>query len=103
MVQDIFHTETTREEIASLVPIYGGISYAHLDEKYPLVLITGRIREHYNNGSMTRRSQGIAQIVPAERVEISREDAESLGIKDRNWVIESSSRGEVKVRANVTI
>jgi predicted molibdopterin-dependent oxidoreductase YjgC len=72
------------------------------DDTYPLVLITGRIREHYNNGSMTRRSQGIAQIVPAERVEISPEDAEALGIKDRNWVTVSSRRGQVKVRAKVT-
>ena len=136
------------DEIASLVPIYGGISYERLeekgiqwpcpdkdhpgtttlysdlfsraggraqflaldhigsgeiaDEKYPLVLITGRIREHYNNGSMTRRSHGIAQIVPAEKVEISPKDAEMLGIKDRNWVLVSSRRGEVKVRAKVT-
>lgn len=136
------------DEIASLVPIYGGISYERLengglqwpcpdknhpgtttlyselfsrpnglasflpldhsgsgevaDEDYPLVLITGRIREHYNNGSMTRRSKGIAQIVPSERVEISIEDAETLGIKDRNWVLVSSRRGEVKVRAKVT-
>lgn len=136
------------DEIASLVPIYGGISYDRLenkgiqwpcptkehpgtttlytdlfaragglatfmaldhqgsgevaDEQFPLVLITGRIREHYNNGSMTRRSHGIAQIVPAERVEISPEDAEVLGIKDRNWVKVSSRRGEVKVRAKVT-
>jgi formate dehydrogenase alpha subunit len=136
------------DEIASLVPIYGGINYARLeekgiqwpcpdknhpgtttlytdlfaranglaafmaldhqgsgevpDEKFPLVLITGRIREHYNNGSMTRRSHGIAQIVPIERVEISPEDAETLGIADRDWVIVSSRRGEVKVRAKVT-
>ena len=136
------------DEIASLVPIYGGISYERLekggiqwpcpdknhpgtttlftdlfakssglasfmaldhigsgevaDESYPLVLITGRIREHYNNGSMTRRSKGIDVIVPAERVEISPEDAELLGIKDRNWVKVSSRRGEVKVRAKVT-
>ncbi len=136
------------DEIASLVPIYGGISYDRLEEKgiqwpcptknhpgtttlytdlfaranglatfmaldhigsgevadeqYPLVLITGRIREHYNNGSMTRRSHGIAQIVPAERVEISLEDAEALGIQDRNWVTVSSRRGAVKVRAKVT-
>ena len=136
------------DEIASLVPIYGGISYDRLeergiqwpcptkehpgtttlytdlfaragglatfialdhqgsgevaDEQFPLVLITGRIREHYNNGSMTRRSLGIAQVVPAERVEISIEDAEALGIKDRNWVKVSSRRGEVKVRAKVT-
>lgn len=136
------------DEIASLVPIYGGIDYARLeekgiqwpcpdknhpgtttlytdlfaranglaafmaldhqgsgevpDEKFPLVLITGRIREHYNNGSMTRRSHGIAQIVPIERVEISPEDAENLGIADRDWVVVSSRRGEVKVRAKVT-
>ena len=136
------------DEIASLVPIYGGISYDRLeergiqwpcpdknhpgtttlytdlfaranglaafmpldhqgsgevpDEEYPLVLITGRIREHYNNGSMTRRSHGIAQIVPIEHVEISPEDAEALGIKERNWVKVSSRRGEVKVRARVT-
>jgi len=136
------------DEIASLVPIYGGINYARLEEKgiqwpcpdknhpgtttlytdlfaranglaafmaldhqgsgevpdenFPLVLITGRIREHYNNGSMTRRSHGIAQIVPIERVEISPEDAENLGIAGRDWVIVSSRRGEVKVRAKVT-
>jgi formate dehydrogenase alpha subunit len=136
------------DEIASLVPIYGGISYDRLEERgiqwpcpdknhpgtttlytdlfsranglaafmaldhqgsgevpddeYPLVLITGRVREHYNNGSMTRRCQGIAQVVPAERVEISPEDAEILGIQDRNWVTVSSRRGEVKVRAKVT-
>ena len=135
-------------EIASLVPIYGGISYDRLeergiqwpcpdkdhpgtttlysdlfaranglasflaldhigsgevaDEEYPLVLITGRIREHYNNGSMTRRSKGIAQVVPVERVEISIEDAKALEIKDRNWVLVSSRRGKVKVRAKVT-
>lgn len=136
------------DEIASLVPIYGGISYDRLegqgiqwpcpdkdhpgtttlysdlfarpnglasflaldhigsgevaDEEYPLVLITGRIREHYNNGSMTRRSKGIAQVVPVERVEISLEDAKALEIKDRNWVLVSSRRGKVKVRAKVT-
>ncbi len=136
------------DEIASLVPIYGGIDYSRLEEKgiqwpcpdknhpgtttlytdlfarenglaafmaldhqgsgevvdeeYPLVLITGRIREHYNNGSMTRRSHGIAQIVPIEHVEISPEDAENLGIADRHWVIVSSRRGEVKVKAKVT-
>ena len=136
------------DEIAFLVPIYGGINYARLEEKgiqwpcpdknhpgtttlytdlfaranglaafmaldhqgsgevpdenFPLVLITGRIREHYNNGSMTRRSHGIAQIVPIERVEISPEDAENLGIAGRDWVIVSSRRGEVKVRAKVT-
>lgn len=136
------------DEIASLVPLYGGISYERIEEKgiqwpcphkdhpgtttlytdlfsranglakfmpldhqgpgevvdeeYPLYLITGRIREHYNNGSMTRRSKGIAEIVPEELVEVSHEDAASLGISDRDWVKVSSRRGEVKVKAKVT-
>jgi formate dehydrogenase alpha subunit len=136
------------DEIASLVPIYGGISYDRIEEKgiqwpcphknhpgtstlytdlfsranglatfvpldhigsgevpdeqYPLVLITGRIREHYNNGSMTRRCKGIAEVVPIERVEINPMDADALGIKDKGWVMVSSRRGEVKVRAKVT-
>jgi predicted molibdopterin-dependent oxidoreductase YjgC len=72
------------------------------DDEYPLVLITGRIREHYNNGSMTRRSLGISEVVPEELVEISPEDAKALGIKDGDMTIVSSRRGSVNVRAKVT-
>jgi formate dehydrogenase major subunit/formate dehydrogenase alpha subunit len=136
------------DEIAGLVPIYGGIGYDRLegdglqwpcptidhpgtttlysdlfarpgglarfvaldhkgsgevpDEEYPLVLITGRIREHYNNGSMTRRSVGIAEIVPEELVEISRGDAAALGIENGDRVRVVSRRGEISVRAKVT-
>ena len=142
------HPSEIMDEIASLVPIYGGISYDRIEEKgiqwpcptkdhpgtttlytdlfsrpgglaqfmvldhqgsaevpdetYPLVLITGRIREHYNNGSMTRRCSGISELVPEELVEISRGDAQSLGITHMDWVKVSSRRGEVKVRAKVT-
>lgn len=52
------------------------------DEEYPLILITVRIREHYNHGSMTRRSKGIAQVVPIAKAEISIEDTKALNIKD---------------------
>jgi formate dehydrogenase major subunit/formate dehydrogenase alpha subunit len=142
------HPSEIMDEIASLVPIYGGISYDRIEEKgiqwpcptkdhpgtttlytdlfsrpgglaqfmvldhqgsgevpdetYPLVLITGRIREHYNNGSMTRRSSGISELVPEELVEISLADAQSLGINHMDWVKVSSRRGEVQVRAKVT-
>jgi formate dehydrogenase (NADP+) alpha subunit len=142
------HPSEIMDEIASLVPSYGGIAYPRLeekgiqwpcptmehpgtetlytetfprpsgraqfmvldhlgsgevaDDKYPLVLITGRRREHYNNGSQTRHSTGINDLVPEELVEISPEDAVSLGIDDRAWVKVSSRRGAVKVRAWVT-
>ena len=142
------HPSEIMDEIASLVPAYGGISYDRIEEKgiqwpcptkdhpgtttlytdlfsrpggkaqfialdhkgsgevtdeeYPLVLITGRIREHYNNGSMSRRSIGVGNIVNEELVEISPEDAKQIGIKHKDWVNVSSRRGTVKVRAKVT-
>ncbi len=142
------HPSEIMDEIAGLVPIYGGISYDRIekegiqwpcptkdhpgtktlytdlfsrpgglarfvpldhkgsgevpDEQYPLVLITGRIREHYNNGSMTRRSPGIAEIVPEELVEISPEDAAALKVSGGDRVKVSSRRGEASVRAKVT-
>lgn len=142
------HPSEIMDEIASLVPIYGGIHYDRLgkdgiqwpcptrdhpgtttlysdlfsrpgglarfvaldqkdsgempDETYPYVLITGRIREHYNNGSMSRRSPGIAEIVPEELVEISPEDAAALDVANGERVKVSSRRGEVFVKAKVT-
>ena len=136
------------EEIASLVPDYGGIRYHRLekgglqwpcptldhpgtttlyterfarsggrarfmvldhigpgektDSDYPFVLITGRVREHYNNGSQTTHSKGISELVPEELVEINPADAERLGIGDRDMVRVFSRRGEVQVRAKVT-
>ena len=72
------------------------------DKQYPLVLITGRIREHYNNGSMTRRTPGIMELVPEELVEINPEDAGKFKIKSGDMVTVSSKRGSVKAKAKVT-
>ncbi len=72
------------------------------DKEYPFVLITGRIREHYNNGSMTGRVPGILELVPEELLEMSPEDAKALKIKSGEMVSVSSRRGAIKVRAKVT-
>ena len=136
------------DEIAGLVPMYGGISYERIekegiqwpcpakdhpgtttlytdlfarpgglakfvaldhkgsgetaDGEYPFVLITGRIREHYNNGSMTGRVPGIMELVPEELLELSPEDAAALKIASGEMVRVSSRRGEIKVKAKVT-
>lgn len=72
------------------------------DPDYPLILTTGRRREHYNCGSMTRRSKGIMWVWPEETIEISPADAEDLGIEDGETVLVRSRRGEVRVKARVT-
>lgn len=73
-----------------------------IDREYPLILTTGRRREHYNCGSMTRRSKGIMWVWPEESIEISPADARELGIEDGETVLVSSRRGSVKTRAEVT-
>ncbi|MFQ5645615.1 MAG: formate dehydrogenase subunit alpha [bacterium] len=71
------------------------------DNDYPLILCTGRRREHYNTGSMTRRS-GIMKVWDHERVDINPHDATRLNILDGEKVKVISSRGEVEVTARVT-
>jgi len=72
------------------------------DEDYPLVLITGRRLEHYNNGSMTRRCKGLLRLVPEETVELHPRDAARFGIENGRLVCVRSRRGEVRVVARVT-
>jgi formate dehydrogenase alpha subunit len=72
------------------------------DKEYPYVLITGRIREHYNNGSMSRRSPGIMELISEELVEINPADAKTLKISDGQYVKVSSRRGKVRAKAKVT-
>jgi len=142
------HASEIMDEIASLAPAYGGISYERLekeslqwpcpskghhgttalykesflrpggraslipldhkgsgenpDKDYPFMLTTGRRREHYNNGSMTRRIKGIMELYPEELLEINPKDANRLNIKDGDMVNVASKRGEIQVKAQIT-
>ncbi len=70
------------------------------DADYPLLLTSGRSFMQYNAGTMTRRTKsGVAE--PANYVQISPEDAEKLGIEDKQKVRVSSRRGELTVQAKV--
>ena len=72
------------------------------DESFPLVLSTGRVREHYNSGTMTRRVSELTAAYPEPLLEVHPEDAETLGIKTAGQVKISSRRGEVTARATLT-
>jgi formate dehydrogenase major subunit len=66
-----------------------------------LALITGRALEHYNSGSMTRRST-TAALMPEEEVELHPDDAHRRGIAAGDEVIIVSRWGEARARARVT-
>jgi formate dehydrogenase alpha subunit len=72
------------------------------DEKYPLLLTTGRILYHFHTGTMSRRVDGLHAIRPDGFVEIHPDDAAALKLSDGELARVSSRRGTVTAKAVVT-
>ncbi|MCS7007819.1 MAG: molybdopterin-dependent oxidoreductase, partial [Thermoleophilia bacterium] len=70
-------------------------------EEYPLILVTGRRLEHYNVGTMTRRT-GNLELLSSDWLEINPEDAAELGIETGDLVRVRSKHGEIALEARVT-
>lgn len=70
-------------------------------EEFPLILVTGRRLEHYNAGTMTRRTANL-ELLPSEVLEIHPDDAERLWISDGDLVSVRSPYGRIEVEARVT-
>ncbi|MBN1903250.1 formate dehydrogenase subunit alpha [Candidatus Sumerlaeota bacterium] len=134
------------DEIASVTPIYGGISFDRIDQlglqwpcpdknhpgtpvlhvgkftrglglfcaveykpsmelpdkEYPFCLSTGRCYFHFHTGTMTRRSRILDREERFPFVEINTSDAKNLGIRNREYIMVATRRGEVKAMARVT-
>ncbi|HEX4804303.1 MAG TPA: formate dehydrogenase subunit alpha [Conexibacter sp.] len=71
------------------------------DDEFPLILVTGRRLEHYNAGTMTRRT-GNAELVDRDVLEIHPDDAARLWIEDGDTISLRSRMGRVEITANVT-
>ena len=72
------------------------------NEDYPFLLTTGRVLYHYHT-VMTRKSKGLSEIYPEGVIEINPEDAQRLGIKPENGLVEvTSRRGAVRVKSKVS-
>jgi assimilatory nitrate reductase catalytic subunit len=69
---------------------------------YPLILNTGRVRDHWHTMTRTGKSPRLSQHIAEPFVEIHPADAVHYGIGDADIVRVSSLRGEVLVRALVT-
>jgi len=73
-----------------------------VDEEYPLTLTTGRLLEHYHTGTMTRRVEGLNELVPTGFAELNPADAARLGIVDGVEVTVATRRGTITTPAFVT-
>ncbi|HEX3988604.1 MAG TPA: formate dehydrogenase subunit alpha [Verrucomicrobiae bacterium] len=70
--------------------------------EFDLHLNNGRLLEHFHEGNMTYRSDGIREKTPDTFVEVSPALASERGIQSGSWVQLVSRYGQVRVRALVT-
>nr|WP_276512176.1 molybdopterin oxidoreductase family protein [Cryobacterium roopkundense] len=68
-----------------------------------LTLITGRLLEHYQSGTQTRRVSELNAARPDARLQVHPATAAQLGIVDDGWVELTSPRGTVRCQATVTV
>lgn len=72
------------------------------DKKFPFILTTGRQLYQFHTGTMTRKSEAVAQVSPTGYVEIHPENAKKLKIVNGQKVEVSTTRGKVETLAKVT-
>ncbi|HNL39516.1 MAG TPA: formate dehydrogenase subunit alpha, partial [Saprospiraceae bacterium] len=70
-------------------------------KEYPYILTTNRLLEHYNAGTMTRRTRNV-QIVHEDVLLIHPADAARHQIADGDWVCVESARGKIDMKAKLT-
>jgi formate dehydrogenase major subunit/formate dehydrogenase alpha subunit len=72
------------------------------DAEYPMYLTTGRVLYHYHTGTMTMKTDGLNERAPESFVEITRGDAQGLGISDGDQVTIASRRGSIQAKARIS-
>lgn len=73
----------------------------HHGKEFPYILTTNRELEHYNCGTMTRRT-GNVEILTDDVLLINPEDAKKHLIRDGEFVCVISARGKIDVKAKIT-
>jgi nitrate reductase NapA len=71
------------------------------EKEYPVWLTTGAVLEQWGAGSMTQRIPTLHRALPHTYVELNREDARDLGIRNRETVRLVSRRGSIELEARI--
>jgi len=72
------------------------------DDRYPFILVTGRVYHHYHTGTMTRRSSLHNREYATSLVEVHPDDAKRLDVVEGDIVRIRSRRGQCTFAVNVT-
>ena len=98
LYQERFMLPTGRARLAALPYKPPG---SEVSDEFPLVLVTGRRLEHYNAGTMTRRT-GNLDLLPGDWLELHPDDATRLWVNDGDLVSVRSPHGRIELPARVT-
>ncbi|MET9342105.1 formate dehydrogenase subunit alpha [Nonomuraea sp. NPDC003804] len=71
------------------------------DDRYPLILVTGRRWAHYNSGSMTRRTGNI-RLDPDDRLDLHPADAARYGLREGEPVTVESRHGRAVLTTRIS-
>jgi len=72
------------------------------DERFPLVLTTGRVRDHWHTLTRTGKAPALLRRTPEPLLEVSTRDARGLAIQDGDFVEITSRRGKAVAQCRVT-
>lgn len=100
----LFEDQTfyTPNQKAQIHAVDGKNPSEQVSEKYPLVLLTGRIRDQWHTRTKTGKVNKLNQHIDSPFLEIHPKDAAERQIKDQQIVVVNGKRGEVKVKAKLT-
>jgi formate dehydrogenase major subunit len=72
------------------------------DPRFPYVITTYRLTEHYLAGAMSRWNPWLTELQPELFIELSPELAQEKGIANLDWVRVTSPRAQIRAKALVT-
>ncbi|WP_104166314.1 molybdopterin oxidoreductase family protein [Arthrobacter sp. SX1312] len=87
---------------AVLVPVVPRTAAAAARRPGPLLLATGRLLEHYQSGTQTRRVPALLAAQPVPRLQLHPSTAQDLGIAQGERVVVTSPHGEARALADLT-
>lgn len=88
--------------LAKVWNVEGNPYHKVADPRYPIVVSTYRLTEHYLSGAMSRWLPWLSELMPELFCEISPELANEKGIVHGEYMTIETARGEVEARALVT-
>ena len=83
-------------------PRRGNLLAGLQNPRYPYAVTTYRLTEHHTAGGMSRWVPWLAELQPVFFAEISPSLAQSVGVRNGDWIVISTPRAEVEARALVT-